>query len=165
MNKIFAEFKQFAMRGNVIDLAVGFTVGVAFTEIARSLVDDIIMPVVSLLVGRAEFSDFYILLKEGPETPGPYVTLVEAQAAGAVTINYGAFINTILTFLLVALVMFFLIRGINHLDNRMEAELGYGKTEASEPTTKKCPHCITTIPIHATRCPACTSHLETAKES
>ncbi|MCA9916633.1 MAG: large conductance mechanosensitive channel protein MscL [Anaerolineales bacterium] len=156
---MFNEFKAFALRGNVVDLAVGFTVGAAFSTIAKSLVNDIIMPPVGLLLGQSEMSDLFWLLKQGSEKAAPYATLADAQAAGAVTINYGLFINNIIAFLVIALVMFFLIRGINRLENAIEDELGYGE-EKAEPTTKKCPYCISTIPRRATRCPECTSELE-----
>lgn len=159
MKRFFNEFKKFALRGNVIDLAVGFTVGAAFSTIARSLVDDIIMPAVGLVVGRVEFKDMFYLLKAGEETPPPYITLQAAQEAGAVTINYGVFINNIFTFLIVALAMFFIIRAINRLEETIEDELGWGD-EPVVPTTRKCPYCISTISRKATRCPQCTSELE-----
>lgn len=155
---IWNEFKSFALRGNVIDLAVGFTVGAAFSTIAKSLVNDIIMPPVGLLIGQAEMSDLFWLLQEGSEQAAPYATLADAQAAGAVTINYGVFINNLLAFLVIALVMFVLIRSINRLENEIEEELGYGD-EVVQPTTKKCPYCISTIPRRASRCPECTSEL------
>ena len=161
MWKILSEFKKFALRGNVVDLAVGFTVGAAFSTIAKSLVDDIIMPGVGLLIGQAEFSDLFILLKPGVEADPPYVTLADAQAAGAVTINYGLFINNVLAFVIVSLAMFLLIRGINQLEESIEDELGWGD-EKEEVTTKKCPFCISTIHRKATRCPECTAELETA---
>lgn len=157
--KIIDEFKAFALRGNVVDLAVGFTVGAAFSTIAKSLVDDIIMPPVGLLIGQSEVADMFWLLQAGPEQGPPYATLADAQAAGAVTLNYGIFINNILAFLIIALVMFFLIRSINSLENAVEDGLGHGD-EKTEPTTKKCPYCISTIPRRATRCPECTSQLE-----
>lgn len=156
---VFNEFKAFAMRGNVVDLAVGFTVGAAFSTIAKSLVDDIIMPPIGLLLGQTEVSDMFLLLKEGTEEAAPYATLADAQAAGAVTINYGLFINNVLAFLIISLAMFFIIRGINRLETAIEEELGYAE-EKSEPTTKKCPYCISTIPRRASRCPECTSKLE-----
>lgn len=159
LQQFFAEFKSFALRGNVVDLAVGFTVGAAFSTIAKSLVDDIIMPPIGLLIARSEVSDMYWLLREGTEAAAPYATLADAQAAGAVTINYGVFINNILAFLIVAFVMFFLIRGINRLENAIEDELGF-EDEKVEPTTKKCPHCISTISRRASRCPNCTSQLD-----
>lgn len=160
--KVFNEFKEFALRGNVIDLAVGFTVGAAFSTIAKSLVDDIIMPPIGMLVGQSEMSDLYFLLKAGTEQAPPYATLADAQAAGAVTINYGLFINNVIAFLVIALVMFLLIRGFNRLENAIEQELGFIE-ETQEPMTKKCPYCISTIPRRATRCPACTSELEQAE--
>ncbi|HRV96370.1 MAG TPA: large conductance mechanosensitive channel protein MscL [Anaerolineae bacterium] len=160
---MFKDLKEFAMRGNVVDLAVGFTVGAAFTTIARSLVDDIIMPIVGLIVGEVEFRDLFWLLKAGPNQPPPYATLADAQAAGAVTINYGVFINNVLTFIIVTLVMFFLIR----LANRIERELeeGFGRVEDIIPTQKKCPFCLSTIPRKATRCPQCTSELQPLEET
>lgn len=162
---IFDEFKNFAMRGNVVDLAVGFTVGAAFSTVARSLVDDIIMPPVGLLIGQ-DFADSFIVLQEGNAeiAAQPYETLAQAQEAGAVTWNYGLFINTIITFLIVALAMFLIIRFINRLDAQMEEEFGEKPKEPSEPTNKKCPYCLQTIPYRATRCPQCTSHLETNAE-
>lgn len=159
---IVDEFKNFAMRGNVVDLAVGFTVGAAFSTVARSLVDDIIMPPVGLLIGQ-DFADSFVVLQEGnPEIAAqPYETLAQAQEAGAVTWNYGLFINTIITFLIVALAMFLIIRFINRLDAQMEEEFGEKPKEPSEPANKKCPYCLQTIPYRATRCPQCTSQLET----
>ncbi|MCE7984392.1 MAG: large conductance mechanosensitive channel protein MscL [Caldilinea sp. CFX5] len=158
------EFKKFALRGNVIDLAVGFTVGAAFSTIARSLVDDIIMPVVGLAVSRVEFSDLFLVLKAGEAAPRPYPTLAAAQAAGAVTVNYGIFINNIITFLIVAAAMFLLIRAINRVEERIERELGLAQP-ANEPTTKKCPYCISTVPRQATRCPECTSELPPVEQA
>jgi len=162
---IIDEFKSFAMRGNVVDLAVGFTVGAAFSTVARSLVDDIIMPPVGLLIGQ-DFADSFIVLQEGnPEIAAqPYETLALAQEAGAVTWNYGLFINTIITFLIVALAMFLIIRFINRLDAQLEEEFGEQPKEPSEPANKKCPYCLQTIPYRATRCPQCTSHLEARAE-
>ncbi len=160
MWKILNEFKKFAMRGNVVDLAVGFTVGAAFSTIAKSLVDDIIMPVVGLLTGQAEFSDMFWLLKAGSEAPPPYATLADAQAVGAVTVNYGLFINNVVAFLIIAVVMFLLIRAINKLDEEIEQELGFGQEVEGQPTSKKCPYCISTVPRRATRCPQCTSELK-----
>ena len=159
---MFEEFKKFAMRGNVVDLAVGFTVGAAFSTVARSLVDDIIMPPIGLLLGGADFADMFAVLEAGAESAPPYATLADAQAAGAVTWNYGAFINNIITFLIVALAMFFLIRVINRLDQEMEEEFAPEKAEEEPkaPSNKKCPYCLQTIPYQATRCPQCTSHLE-----
>ena len=158
---IVDEFKNFAMRGNVVDLAVGFTVGAAFSTVARSLVDDIIMPPVGLLIGQ-DFADSFVVLQAGnPDIAAqPYETLAQAQEAGAVTWNYGLFINTIITFLIVALAMFLIIRFINRLDAQMTEEFGEKPKEPTEPANKKCPYCLQTIPYRARRCPQCTSHLE-----
>ena len=163
MLKIINDIKEFAMRGNVVDLAVGFTVGAAFTTIARSLVDDIIMPVVGLIVGRVEFKDLFWMLKAGPQQSPPYTTLADAQAAGAVTVNYGVFINNVLAFVIVTLVMFFLIRLANHIERELEE--GFGTAEDTIPTHKKCPFCLSTIPRKATRCPQCTSELQPIEET
>lgn len=143
---MWREFKEFAMRGNVIDMAVGIIIGAAFGKIISSFVNDILMPPIGLLLGGVDFSDFFINL-----SGGQYATLAEAQAAGAVTINYGLFINTVLDFLIVAFVIFLFVRQINRL-----------KKEAPppEPNTKECPYCFSTIPLKATRCPHCTSELE-----
>ncbi|MCI0399189.1 MAG: large conductance mechanosensitive channel protein MscL [Chloroflexi bacterium] len=154
-------FKKFVIRGNVVDMAVGFTVGAAFATIARSLVDDMIMPAVSLLTGEVDFADRFWILKPGVEQPPPYTTLAEAQAVGAVTMNYGIFINNVLTFLLIALVMFAIIRSVTRVEEELE-ELAEEKKEpeAAEPANKKCPYCLSTIAYEATRCPHCTSELE-----
>lgn len=145
------EFREFAMRGNVVDMAVGIIIGAAFGSIVNSLVADVIMPPIGLLLGKVDFTNLFWTLQEG-DVAGPYAALADAQAAGAVTINYGIFINTIISFLIVAFAVFLLIRGIN----RMERE-----SEAEPVTTKDCPYCFTEIPVHATRCPSCTSQLET----
>jgi large conductance mechanosensitive channel len=164
---LFEEFKKFAMRGNVVDMAVGFTVGAAFSTVASSLVDDIIMPPVGLLTGGADFADMFVVLQAGVEGQTEFATLADAQAAGAVTWNYGLFVNNILVFLIVALAMFFIIRLINRLDAEMEEE--YAPEKAAEepelPSNKKCPYCLQTIPYKATRCPQCTSQLEVAPEA
>jgi large conductance mechanosensitive channel len=146
------EFKDFVMRGNVLDMAVGIIMGVAFGTIITSLVKDVIMPPIGLLLGGVDFSNLYILLKAGTPAP-PYATLADAQAASAVTINYGVFFNAIISFLIVAFVMFLLIRNINRLMAPKQAP-------AAAPTTKECPYCRSTISLKATRCPHCTSQLE-----
>jgi large conductance mechanosensitive channel len=143
------EFREFAMRGNVVDMAVGIIIGAAFGTIVNSLVSDIIMPPIGLLLGNVDFSNLFIVLKGG-SIAGPYAALADAKAAGAVTINYGAFINTVITFLIVAFAVFLLVKGVNRL-KRQE--------EAPPPSTKDCPHCLSTIPIKATRCAFCTSEL------
>jgi large conductance mechanosensitive channel len=147
------EFKEFALRGNVVDMAVGIIIGAAFGTIVKSLVDDVIMPPIGLLLGGVDFTNFFALLKVGSPA-GPYASLTDAQAAGAVTINYGVFINSVISFLIVAFVMFLLIRSINQLQKEEEAP-------SAEPT-KECPYCLSSIPIKATRCAHCTSELPAA---
>jgi large conductance mechanosensitive channel len=145
------EFKEFALRGNVVDMAVGIIIGAAFGTIVNSLVKDVIMPPIGLLLGGLDFANFFILLKAGSPA-GPYASLADAQKAGAVTINYGVFINAVVSFLIVAFVLFLLIRSINQLRRKEEVP-------PAEPTTKECPFCLSTIPIKATRCAHCTSEL------
>ena len=144
------EFKEFAMRGNVLDLAVGIIIGGAFGTIVKSLVDDVIMPPIGLALGNVDFADLFLLLKAGPKAAPPYATLAEAQAAGAVTVNYGIFINAVIAFLIVALAVFLLVRAANQLRPQ-------GVPAA--PTTQECPFCRMGIPLGATRCPQCTSEL------
>jgi len=146
---MFKEFKAFAMRGNVLDLAVGIIIGGAFGTIVKSLVDDIIMPPIGLAMGGVDFSDILVLLREG-KVPAPYASVAEAQAAGAVTMNVGLFINSIITFLIVAFAVFLLVRAANRM---MPQEA------AAAPSTKDCPLCRMAIPVAATRCPHCTSEL------
>ncbi len=141
------EFKKFAMRGNAIDLAVGFIMGGAFGAIVNSLVNDIIMPPIGLLLGKVDFSNLFINL-----SGTAYATLEEAKKAGAATINYGLFINTLVNFLIVSFALFLVVRQVN----RWTAK----PAPAAEPTTKECPYCYSEIPIKATRCPYCTSQLE-----
>ena len=145
------EFKEFAMRGNVVDMAVGIIIGAAFGTIVKSLVSDIIMPPIGLLLGNVDFTNLFSVLKEGAKTSGPYASLADAQAAGAVTINYGVFINTIISFIIVGFAVFMVIRSVNRLKKEEEVP--------AEPTTKDCPYCLTSISIKATRCPNCTSKL------
>ncbi len=148
------EFKEFAMRGNVVDMAVGIIIGAAFGSIVKSLVDDVLMPPIGMLLGNVDFSNLFIVLKQGA-VAGPFATLAEAQKAGAVTLNYGVFANTIISFIIVAFAVFMLIRALNKLKRQEEAP-------PAEPTTKECPHCLSTIAIKATRCAHCTSELATA---
>jgi large conductance mechanosensitive channel len=143
------EFKAFAMRGNVLDLAVGIIIGGAFGTIVKSLVDDIIMPPIGLAMGGVDFSDILVVLREGKE-PAPYASVAAAQAAGAVTMNVGLFINSIITFLIIAFAVFLLVRAANRM---MPQEA------AAAPSTKDCPYCRMAIPVAATRCPSCTSDL------
>ena len=145
------EFKEFAMRGNVVDMAVGIIIGAAFGTIVKSFVADIIMPPIGLLLSNVDFTNLFIVLKQGA-TAGPYAALADAQKAGAVTINYGMFANTVISFIIVAFSVFLLIRAINKMKREEEAP-------PEEPTTKDCPHCLSTIPIKATRCRHCTSEL------
>ncbi len=142
------EFKEFAMRGSMIDLAVGIIIGAAFGKIVTSLVNDIIMPPIGLLLGKVDFSNLFINL-----SGKTYNTLSEAKAAGAATINYGLFLNTVIDFLIVAFVIFFIIRQINRLKR---------KQEAPPVTTRECPFCYSAIPIKAMRCPNCTSEFNAA---
>ncbi|RLD09405.1 MAG: large conductance mechanosensitive channel protein MscL [Chloroflexota bacterium] len=149
---MFKEFKNFALRGNVLDMAIGIVIGSAFGTIVKSLVNDVIMPPIGLVLGGVDFTNIHALLKAG-DPVGPYATLADAQAAGAVTINFGLFINAIISFLIIAFVLFLIVRGINKLHHEEEAA-------PAAPTTKECPYCATTIPLQATRCPHCTSQLE-----
>ncbi|HHO49157.1 MAG TPA: large conductance mechanosensitive channel protein MscL [Desulfobacteraceae bacterium] len=148
---MFKEFKEFAMRGNVVDMAVGIIIGGAFGTIVQSLVADVLMPPIGMLLGGVDFANFFLTLKEGTAA-GPYATLAAAQEAGAVVISYGVFINAVISFLIVAFAVFLLIRGINRMQREQEAP-------PSEPTTKDCPSCFSAIPIQAIRCPHCTSEL------
>lgn len=150
---MFKEFKEFAMRGNVVDMAVGIIIGAAFGAIVSSMVADIIMPPIGLLLGKVDFSNLFVVLKSGA-TPGPYETVAAAKLAGAVTLNYGLFINTVISFLIIAFAVFLVIRSINRLKRKAEAP-------AAAPVTKECPYCFSVIPIKATRCPSCTSPLKT----
>ena len=146
------EFKEFIVRGNVVDLAVGVVIGAAFGAIVTSLVNDVLMPPIGLLLGGVDFANLFILLKAG-EPPGPYVSLAEAQAAGAVTINYGVFINMVVSFLVIAAVLFLIIRGVNRLQREEEAP-------PVEPAMKQCPYCLSDVALKASRCAYCTSELQ-----
>jgi len=148
---MFKEFKEFIMRGNVIDMAVGIVIGVAFGGIVNSFVSDIIMPPIGMLLGNVDFSGLFIIMKEG-KIAGPYESLDAAKAAGAVTVNYGMFINTIINFLIIAVAIFVLIRNVNRLKKKEEAVV--------TPTSKECPYCMSVIAIKAVRCPHCTSELK-----
>lgn len=147
---MFKEFKEFAMRGNVVDMAVGVIIGGAFGTIVKALVADVIMPPIGLLMGGADFTDLFLVLQAGAENAGPYQTLAAAQAAGAVTLNYGTFANTVVNFLIVAIAIFSVIKAMNSVKREEEAP-------EAEPTTKDCPECCSEIAIKATRCPNCTA--------
>jgi len=152
-SSMLTDFKAFIMKGNVVDMAVGIIIGAAFGSIVSSIVKDVIMPPIGLVLGNIDFSNLAAVIKQG-STAGPYASLAAAQAAGAVTINYGLFINTIINFLIIAAVVFFLIiRPLTKLQTLTKA------ATPAAPTSKDCPYCATAIPIKATRCPNCTSEL------
>jgi large conductance mechanosensitive channel len=152
VKKIVAEFKQFILRGNVIDLAVGVIIGIAFGALVNSLVNDIIMPPIGRLLGKVNFADRFVNL-----SGTPYASLAEAKQAGAAVIAYGAFINAVINFIIIAFVLFLIIKAVNHL-----MSLAKPKCEPVPacPTTKDCPFCFSKIPIKATRCPQCTSQIQ-----
>ncbi|MCM8768950.1 MAG: large-conductance mechanosensitive channel protein MscL [Candidatus Omnitrophica bacterium] len=145
------EFKAFAMRGNVIDMAVGIIIGASFGAIVNSLVADVMMPPVGLLLGRVDFSNLFVVLRPGVP-PGPYASLGQAKSAGAVTINYGLFLNHIISFIIVAFATFFLVKTVNRLKKQ---------EPPPPPATKECPFCFSVISLKAVRCPYCTSSFET----
>lgn len=147
---MWKDFKAFLMRGNVVDLAVGVIIGAAFGAIVKSLVDDVIMPPIGLVLGNVDFSNMFVLLKAGPKAPPPYASLADAKAAGAVTLNYGVFINAFVSFLIVALAVFIFVRLVTRLQRQ---------PAPAAPNTKPCPFCATDIPLGAMRCPNCTSQL------
>lgn len=146
---MFKEFKEFAMRGNVVDLAIGIIIGGAFGKIVSSFVSDVLMPPIGLLMGGLDFSNWFVALKGGT-----YNTLAEAKAAGAATLNYGLFLNSVIDFLIVAFAIFLLIKQLNRLKK---------EPAPADPTTKDCPFCCHAIPLKATRCPSCTSELGAAR--
>lgn len=143
---MWKEFRDFAMRGSVVDLAIGIVIGAAFGRVVSSFVNDILMPPLGLLLGNVDFSSLFINL-----SGKAYGSVAEAKAAGAATINYGIFINSIIDFIIVAFAIFIVVKQMNRLTAK--------PAPAAVPTTKECPYCVTTIPIKATRCPACTSEL------
>ena len=145
---MFKEFKEFAMRGNVLDMAVGIIIGAAFGKIVASLVDDVLMPPIGKLLGGVDFTNFFVSL-----TGQTYASLAAAKAAGAATVNYGLFLNSVINFLIVAFAIFLLVKQVNRLQAPVPAPV------AAAPATKECPHCLSTIPAKATRCPQCTSQL------
>lgn len=152
IKNMLTEFKKFVMRGNVLDMAVGIIIGGAFTKIVNSMVADVMMPPLGLLIGKVDFSNWFVVIKQGT-TAGPYTTIADAQAAGATTMNLGIFLNAIISFIIVAFCIFLLIKAIN--------KLNAPKEEApAAPTTKKCPYCCSDIALEATRCPHCTSEIK-----
>lgn len=146
------EYKKFAIRGNVVDMAVGIIIGAAFNGVVQSLVSDVLTPPLGLLMGDVDFENLFVVLREGtPE--GPYGTLEAAQSAGAVTVNFGMFINAVISFVIVSFAVFVLVRYINRLREPEAAP------EPAAPTVKKCTFCLSDVPLAATRCPQCTSDL------
>lgn len=157
MKKLFKDFKDFISKGNVIDLAVGVIIGGAFSTIVNSVVDNLMMPPIGLLFGNADFSDLFIVLKQGSEALPEGATLEMASEVGAVTFNYGQFITDVISFLLLALGVFLMVKGIKSLQRKAEKEK---EEKPVEKTEKDCPFCKKSIPIEAVRCPYCTSELE-----
>jgi len=149
MMGMLKEFKEFAVRGSVLDLAVGVIIGGAFGKIVSSLVDDIVMPPIGLALGNADFTNLFVNLSDKP-----YPSLAAAKAAGAPTINYGIFLNNVITFVIIAFVVFLIVKQVNRMRR--------GEEKPAEKTTKECPYCRSAIPIQATRCPHCTSELKPA---
>ncbi len=147
---VLNEFKKFIMRGSVLDMAVGIIIGGAFTKIVNSMVSDVMMPPLGLLMGKVNFSNWFIVLKHGSATAGPYESLTAAQNAGATTMNIGNFLNSVISFLIVAACIFVLVKAINKINKRKSDDA---------PATKSCPFCCTDIPLAAVRCPNCTSEL------
>jgi len=152
---MFKEFREFAVRGNVVDLAVGLVLGASFGTIVKSSVDDLLMPPLGLLTGGVDFADQFALLKPGVP-PGPYISLEQAKTAGAVTMNYGVFLNNVISFVLIAFAVFLMVRAMNRVRRGLEPE------EPTAPASKSCPFCATEIPAAAVRCPHCTSELPKA---
>jgi large conductance mechanosensitive channel len=147
---MFKEFKEFALRGNVVDMAVGIVIGAAFGTIVKSFVDDVLMPPIGLLLGNVNFSDLFLTLKEGSKAAGPYASLAAAKDAGAVTLNLGAFLNTVISFIIIAFAVFLVVKGMNAMKRQ---------SAPPPPDTKECPFCLSVIPRKASRCPQCTSQL------
>lgn len=142
------EFKEFALRGSVLDMAVGIILGAAFGTIVKSMVEDVLMPPIGMLLGQVDFSNLFVVLRSGT-TPGPYATLAQAKAAGAMTLNLGLFLNAVIGFVIVAFCVFLLVRAVNRLR----------RTEAAAPANRDCPFCLSSVPRRAVRCSHCTSEL------
>jgi len=149
---MFKEFRNFALKGNVLDMAVGIIIGAAFGTIVKSLVDDVIMPPIGLLVGNVDFSQLFVVIKDGVKIHGPYATVKDAASAGAVTLNYGMFINSVVSFLIVAFSVFLIVKAFQKIKKLDEVIV-------AEPTTKECPYCYFQVPKKATKCGHCTSVL------
>jgi len=151
---MFKEFREFAVKGNVVDMAVGIIIGAAFGSIVNSLVNDVIMPPIGLVLGKVDFSNLFVVLREG-KVPAPYGSIADAKAAGAVTMNYGLFLNTIISFLIISFSVFLLVKNINRLKRQSEENAA----AAVEPATRECPYCIQPVSVKAKRCPFCTSEI------
>lgn len=156
LKNVLNEFKKFAMRGNVMDMAVGIIIGAAFGKIVDSLVKDIIMPPLGYVMGQVDFANKYITLIDG-SVAGPYASLDAAKQAGAVTINYGMFLNTVISFIIVAFAVFMLIKAMNTLQAKLDKN--EENSTPAAPVTKECPFCCSVIPVKACKCPNCTSDL------
>ena len=163
MKKMIAEFKKFAMRGNVIDMAVGIIIGAAFGKIVDSLVKDILMPPLGILLGKIDFTNMFIVLKDGTGALPPYASLEAAKNAGAITLNIGMFFNNVISFIIVAFAVFLLIKAVNKLQEKIDKD--DAEKEVKTPTVKNCPYCCSSIPVAAIRCPNCTSELDKKKDN
>jgi large conductance mechanosensitive channel len=151
---VVKEFKEFIARGNVLDMAVGIVVGTSFAAIAKSLADDVIMPPIGLVLGKVDFTNLFLVIREGTEA-GPYATLADAKAAGAVALRYGVFLNTIVTFLIIAFAVFLIVRSVNKLHKKEAA----AAPAPAAPAMKDCPFCLMAVKLQTRRCPHCTSEL------
>ena len=147
---MFQEFKKFAVKGNVVDMAVGIIIGAAFTTIVKALVDGILMPPIGLITGGVDFADKFLVLKQGVKAAGPYVSIAAAQEAGAIVMTWGVFVNAVVNFVLVAFALFLVVKQIN----RLKAE-----APPAAPTTRECPQCLSSIPKKASRCAHCTAEV------
>lgn len=165
MKKLFQEFQEFIIRGNAIDLAIGIIIGAAFSVVVNSIVDNLLMPPFGLILGNVNFQDLYIVLRQGEQVLPPNATLEMAREIGAVTLNYGQFLTDLISFILLGLGVFLIVRGINQLNAKMsqiKANLSADEQSSEELTEKDCPFCQKSIPVKAVRCPYCTSELGTA---
>lgn len=155
MSGFFSEFKEFAVKGSVVDMAVGIILGAAFGTVVKSLVDDVLMPPIGMATAGVDVAQLHWVIQEGAP-PGPYASLEAARQAGAITINYGAFVNSVIAFAIVALALFLIIRQVN----RMRRDSEDPDAKDPSPSTKTCPWCASAIPVNARRCPQCTTELD-----
>lgn len=162
---MFNDFRKFILRGNIVELLIGFTVGASFSTVAKSLVSDILMPPIGLVLGQTDFSNFFFVLKNGNPS-GPYQSISQAQSSGAITLNVGSFLNNVISLLVVGIAVYILIKFMNRIHDQLEELplVGKKKKGDEEPSAKKCPFCLTTIPFRATKCSACTSTLPTQEK-